>query len=143
MPHVEVLLPSWLLNGADSKRTFKRNVRSIVAEALDCTRDNGAPMGLRPEQIDVILQCYQPEDVELTALIVVRVEGFPEDDRMKSIQERLNGIGIKIGRLFPESRLLDSQMRQQGVRDLIEVKFFTITSKCWVALHRGDIPMEE
>lgn len=126
MPDVKVRHPRGMLDATGVKEIFKREAQLAVAAALACYDYNSEPVNMGPDDVDIELIPYNPDDVTAGVPVRVEVMGYNYPSRMIDIETRLARIKEALNRMV-------RQFLEVG-KDLptVSVSFIPMPDGCWV-----------
>lgn len=91
MPDVKVYMPKWARANQLFVADLSNRLQLSVAKYLECEDYDGKPVGLTPDQVDVMIFVYE-DDARVGATLIIEVCAYDYADRMLDIKQRLKRI---------------------------------------------------
>lgn len=140
MPEVIARHPADAFQHPDAKAEFKRYLAKIVAQTMYSADYEGDYHGLSPNDIDVILVSYEPEDVTLGSVFVLTITGYDYPGRMKNMAYRLavicNELAIHVALMNTQAAAKSDAVPvrfEKGERKLFAATYVPIREGCWTS----------
>lgn len=131
MPETTFMYPDEVILLPSTKSHVIDIVRASVAQRMNGTSYRGESLELTAQHVDIILRAYDPKDVNLSSLFLVRITGYDYPERMNSILDRLTGIAADI------ECLVTAQIKvatpPEAWQKLVSVTFLPYQSGCWAS----------
>jgi hypothetical protein len=91
MPDVKVYMPVWACKNELFVADLIERLQMAVAAHLECEDYEGKPVGLTPDQVDVMTFAYGEHD-KVGATLIIEVCAYDYADRMLDIGRRMEDI---------------------------------------------------
>lgn len=132
MPDLKVRHPVGLFTGLDAKQNFMQEAAFEVSIALESLNYADERLVINPDDVDVQLMPYEPEDANIRCLVLFELAGYDFPDRMKNLSTRLLKLKAALStRLW---KFADHDMVDEAYREsrLCVVSFTPVSAQAWV-----------